>query len=121
MKLELSDKEELYLVKRALEVYRDYVGWRTDWTNEAPFKPKVMQEIAVTTQSDTEHLIEKISNLRDLEMVHADNLNDTHIQDNNGNWRVAKPIEGSSFFQRLKDAWRVLKGEYVAVKFWCEK
>ncbi len=35
-------------------------------------------------------------------MIHADNLSNTHIQDNNGHWHIAKPI-------------------YVAVKFWSEK
>lgn len=65
MKLELSDKKEVRLLKRALEVYRDYVNWRLDWDNEEPFRPKEMIEIAETTQTDTEHLIEKISNLKD--------------------------------------------------------
>ena len=54
-------------------------------------------------------------------MIHADNLSNTHIQDNNGHWHIAKPIEFSSILRRLIDAWKVLKGEYVAVKFWSEK
>lgn len=51
-------------------------------------------------------------------MIHADNLNNTHIQDDIGMWHVAKPIVDSSFLRRLYDAWKVLTGEYVAVKFW---
>lgn len=120
MKLELSDEEELYLLKRALEVYRDYVEWRTDWTNNGAFKPKVMQEIWVTTQTDMEHLIKKVISLEE-KMVHADDLNDTHVQDDNGMWHVAKPVTDSSFLKRLLDAWKVLIGEYVAVKFWSKK
>ena len=53
-------------------------------------------------------------------MIHADNLQDIHTQDSNGNWHVAKPIEFRSIFSRLIDAWRVLKGECSAVKFWRE-
>ena len=51
-------------------------------------------------------------------MVHADDLGDIHVQDKNGKWHIAKPIEDSFFFRRLIDAWRVLKGECLAVKFW---
>ena len=54
-------------------------------------------------------------------MIHADNLSNTHIQDNNGHWHIAKPIIDSSIFRRLIDAWKVLTGECVAVKFWSEK
>ena len=51
-------------------------------------------------------------------MIYADDLEENHIQDNIGEWHIAKPIEDSSFFRRLIDAWRVLKGECLAVKFW---
>lgn len=51
-------------------------------------------------------------------MIHADNLSNTHIQDATGMWHVSKPITDSSIFRRLIDAWKVLKGEYIAVKFW---
>ena len=51
-------------------------------------------------------------------MIYADDLEENHIQDNTGEWHIAKPIEDSSFFRRLRDAWRVLKGECLAVKFW---
>ena len=51
-------------------------------------------------------------------MIYADDLEENHIQDNTGEWHIAKPIEDSSFFRRLIDAWRVLKGECLAVKFW---
>lgn len=53
-------------------------------------------------------------------MIYADDLEENHIQDNTGEWHIAKPIEDSSFFRRLIDAWRVLKGECLAVKFWSE-
>ena len=51
-------------------------------------------------------------------MIYADDLEENHIQGNTGEWHIAKPIEDSSFFRRLRDAWRVLKGECLAVKFW---
>ena len=51
-------------------------------------------------------------------MVHADDLGDIHVQDKNGKWHLARPIEFSSILRRVKDAWKVLKGDYVAVKFW---
>lgn len=54
-------------------------------------------------------------------MIHADNLSNTHIQDNNGHWHIAKPIVDSSIFRRLIDAWKVLSGDYVAVKFFLVK
>jgi len=54
-------------------------------------------------------------------MIYADDLEENHIQDNTGEWHIAKPIEDSSFFRRLIDAWRVLKGECLAVKFWSFK
>lgn len=54
-------------------------------------------------------------------MVHADDLGNFHVEDKNGRWHLARPIEFSSIFRRFKDAWRVLKGECVAVKFWSEK
>ena len=65
MKLELSDKKEVCLLERAIEVYRDYVEWRLDWNNEDPFRPKEMIELTETTQKEIECLIEKLNNLRD--------------------------------------------------------
>lgn len=56
-----------------------------------------------------------------VKMVHADDLGDIHVQDKNGRWHLARPIEFSSILRRVKDAWKVLKGDYVAVKFWSEK
>ena len=54
-------------------------------------------------------------------MVHADCLDYVRHRDKNGDWHVAKPIVDSSILRRLYDAWKVLTGEYVAVKFWSEK
>lgn len=54
-------------------------------------------------------------------MVHADDLGNIRVQGKNGKWHLARPIEFSSILRRVKDAWEVLKGDYVAVKFWSEK
>ena len=56
-------------------------------------------------------------------MIHADEFNQLEknlVQDKNGNWHVAKPIVDSSILRRLIDAWKVLVGDYVAVKFWSD-
>ena len=50
-------------------------------------------------------------------MIYADDLEENHIQDNTGEWHIAKPIDDSSFFRCVINAWRVLKGECPAVKF----
>ena len=54
-------------------------------------------------------------------MIYADGLENTLVQDDTGRWHLAKPITDSSIFRRLFDAWKVLIGDYVAVKFWGEK
>ena len=51
-------------------------------------------------------------------MIYADGLENTLVQDDTGRWHLAKPITDSSIFRRLFDAWKVLIGDYVAVKFW---
>lgn len=51
-------------------------------------------------------------------MIHIDSLSNIKINDKEGNWHIAKPRPDNSIFSRLYDAWKVLKGEYIAVKFW---
>lgn len=54
-------------------------------------------------------------------MIYADELPNTLVQDGTGRWHCAKPMTDSSIFRRLVDAWKVLMGDCVAVKFWSEK
>lgn len=51
-------------------------------------------------------------------MRHIDSLKNIQINDKEGNWHIHKPLINDSIFSRLYDAWKVLKGEYIAVKFW---
>ena len=51
-------------------------------------------------------------------MRHIDSLETIHISDKEGNMHIAKPQPDDSIFSRLYDAWKVLIGEYIAVKFW---
>ena len=47
-------------------------------------------------------------------MRHIDSLSNIKINDKKGNWHIAKPRPDNSIFSRLYDAWKVLKGEYIA-------
>lgn len=53
-------------------------------------------------------------------MIYADELENSafHVQGDDCRWHIAKPVVDSSLFRRIKDAWKTLKGECIAVQFY---